>query len=77
MHVLLIKYLTSNTFYICVCRNEFYKIKIDKILFKIDNVIKKLSEFAILPIENEIWVEFEHKNINNSNLASCLLRPKQ
>ena len=31
---------------------------------------RRLSELVILPVENKILVEVEHKNISNSNLAS-------
>ena len=31
---------------------------------------RRLSELVILPVENKILAEVEHKNIRSSNLAS-------
>ena len=42
---------------------KFSKIKIDKILFKINYSQERLSGLTILPIEKEILVELEHKDI--------------
>lgn len=39
------------------------KIKIDKILFKINYSQERLSELTILPTEKELLVELEHKDI--------------
>ena len=64
------KILTNNIFYIYICRKKLSKIKIDKILFKIDYVQKILNGLVILPIEKKILVELENKNIISSNLKS-------
>ena len=61
MHCLLI--FTSNTCYSCFCRKKFFKIKINKIISKIDNVLIKISRFVILLIENEMLEELEYKNL--------------
>ena len=37
------KILTNNTFYICICKKNLFKIKIDKIIFKIDYFTKKIK----------------------------------
>ena len=57
----------NNTCYSSFCRKKFFKIKINKIISKINNVPKKtkkrLSGLAILSIKNEILKELEHKNL--------------
>ena len=56
---------------VCIAfRKEFFKIKINKILFKINFMSQeRLSELAILSIENEMLTEFECENLIN-NFAS-------
>ena len=61
MHCLLI--FTNNTCYSCFCRKKFFRIKINKIISKIDNVLIKISRFVILLIENEMLEELEYKNL--------------
>ena len=61
MHCLLI--FTNNTCYSCFYRKKFFRIKINKIISKIDNVLIKISRFVILLIENEMLEELEYKNL--------------
>ena len=42
-----------------------FKIKINKIISKIDNVSRKISRLAILLIENKMLEELEYKNLIN------------
>ena len=44
MHVSLIKYiLTNNTFTFALCKMKLFKNKIDKILCKVNHVIRKVK----------------------------------
>ena len=60
--------ITTYTCYSCFRRKKFFKIKINKILFKI-NYITKISGLAILSTENEMLAELEYK-ILISNFSS-------
>lgn len=53
----------NGTYYSCFYRKKICKIKINKIIFKIDNVPKKISGLTILSIEKEMLEEIEYKNL--------------
>lgn len=58
-----LKYITNNIYYNCTYKYKLFKINIDKILFKIDSVTRKLVKLAILTIEKEILVWFEYEDL--------------
>ena len=55
----------NNACYNSFCRKNFFKIKIkiNKIISKIDNISTKLSRSTILSITNKMLEEFEYKNL--------------
>ena len=68
MHILLIKY-SNNTYYGCICRKKFFKIKINKSYLRSTMSQERLSGLAILLIEKEMLEELKYKNLI-SNFAS-------
>ena len=55
--------IINYTCYSCFRIKTFFKIKINKILFKIDYAEERLSRLAILLIEKEMLTELKCKNL--------------
>ena len=75
--------ITNYTCYSCFCRKKFFKIKINKIIFKIDNVLRKIKwiSYVVIRAQNHAlglglcprtfrWSEKGRMVIRNSNLKS-------
>ena len=66
MHVLMNFIGSIVTFFIFYFVKKFFKMKIDKILIKIDIYHKKISELVISSIEKYILEKIKFKNIINN-----------
>ena len=66
MHVLMNFIDSTVTFFIFYFVKMFFKMKIDKILIKIDIYHKKISELFISSIEKYILEKIKFKNIINN-----------
>ena len=66
MHVLMNFIGSIVTFFIFYFVKKFFKMKIDKILIKIDIYHKKISELVISSIEKYILEKLKFKNIINN-----------
>ena len=66
MHVLMNFIGSIVTFFIFYFVKKFFKMKIDKILIKIDIYHKKISELFISSIEKYILEKIKFKNIINN-----------
>ena len=70
--------ITNYTYYNCFYKNKVFKIKIDKIIFKIGYVTKKKKKcgLVILSTEIEILAKLEHKTLI-SNLGKLHSSPSR
>ena len=68
MHVSLIEF-TSTICYCCLSKNKFFKVKINKILFKIDLVTKRFSQFVILSTNKKMFAKPKYNKLISSYVS--------
>ncbi|KAL5547411.1 hypothetical protein UlMin_002642 [Ulmus minor] len=60
------KNLATNFCDSCFCRKKFFKIKVDKVLFEINYVAKRLNGLVILSINKDLLNKLEYKYLINN-----------